>query len=127
LLDTHLVLWWLAGSRRLGSKARRLIERNDCAASVATLIESRLLAKAGKLRIPDVSVIAEHLQDDGIQVLALDAAHVAEGVRFEASHSDVFDRLLLGAAAASGRVLLTRDAGLLALAQSAGLGWILEG
>lgn len=126
LLDTHLVIWWLSGSHRLGRHAEELIKKNDCAVSAASLIESRFLARAGKARIPDVAVIARHLEQDGIRILPLETAHIAESTRFELSHPDIYDRLLLGTAAASNHVLVTRDAELLALARSAGLTWVLE-
>ena len=46
---------------------------------------------------------------------------------FEPAHNDVFDRLLLGAAAAENFTLFTRDATLLALAKKATLAWVVEG
>ena len=46
LLDTHIVIWWLAASPRLGKSAHTLIQENDCTVSVATFIESRFLALA---------------------------------------------------------------------------------
>jgi PIN domain nuclease of toxin-antitoxin system len=127
LLDTHFALWWLSASRRLGRRAQTLIQDSDSAVSVASLIESRMLALAGKARVPDVASIANQLEQDGIPILALETAHVAESMRFELSHTDIFDRLLLGTAAASARTLLTRDSALLALAESARLRWVLEG
>ncbi len=127
LLDTHIAIWWLAGSARLGKAARSLIEDNDCAVSAATLIETRFLALAGKAEIPDVPVIVQHLEQDGIALLPLMASHIAESTRFENSHADIYDRMLLGAAAVENRALLTRDTALLALAKEARLGFVVEG
>ena len=127
LLDTHIVVWWLAGSARLGKRARTLIEENDCAVSAATLIETRFIALTGKAEIPDVPVIVEHLAKDGIALVPLLASHIAESTRFENSHADIYDRMLLGTAAAENRTLLTRDVALLALAKMARLGFVAEG
>ena len=60
-------------------------------------------------------------------MLPLTSEHVEESTRFEPVHNDVFDRLLLGAAAAENFTLLTRDAALLALAKKAKLAWVVEG
>ena len=127
LLDTHIVLWWLAASLRLGKPARVLIESHDCAISVATLIESRLLARTGRANIPDVSVIADHLERTGISTIPLTSKHIAESARFENSHPDIYDRLLLGVAIVENRPLLTRDVALLKLAAEARLSLVIEG
>lgn len=127
LLDTHIAIWWLAGSARLGKNARMLIEESDCAVSTATLIETRFLSLAGRAEIPEVPVIVRHLEQDGIALLPLMASHIAESTRFENSHADIYDRMLLGAAAVENRALLTCDAALLALAKQARLGFVVEG
>ena len=127
LLDTHIAIWWLAGSPRLGTRSRVLIQDSDCAVSAATLIETRFLALAGRAEIPDASVIVRHLEQDGIALIPLAASHIAESARFENSHADIYDRMLLGTAAIENRALLTRDAALLALAKKARLGFVAEG
>lgn len=127
LLDTHMAIWWLAGSMRLGKSARQMIESGDCAVSAATLIETRFLALAGKAEIPDVPVIVRHLEQNGIVLLPLTDSHIAESMRFDNSHADIYDRMLLGAAAVESRTLLTRDAALLALAKKARLAFVVEG
>ena len=127
LLDTHIVIWWLAASPRLGKSAHTLTQENDCTVSVATFIESRFLALAGRARIPEVSTMIRHLEQDGISILPLAAGHVGESMRFEQSHPDIYDRLLLGAAIVENRTLLTRDAALLVLARKAKLAWVTEG
>ena len=127
LLDTHIAIWWLAGSPRLGLRSRALIQDGDCAVSAVTLIETRFLALAGRAEIPDVSVIVQHLEQDGIALIPLAANHIAESARFENSHADIYDRMLLGTAATENRALLTRDAALLALAKKARLGFVAEG
>ena len=127
LLDTHMAVWWLAGSARLGKRARALIEENDCAVSAASLIETRFIALTGKAEIPDVPAIVEHLAKSGIGLVPLMASHIAESTRFENSHADIYDRMLLGVAVVEHRTLLTRDAALLALAKKAKLAFVTEG
>ena len=127
LLDTHFVYWWLSGSAKLGKQTRTTIETNDCAACTVSLIESRIKAMTGRLTVPEPRVVEQHLSDDGIAMIALSAAHIAESVRFEHAHPDLYDRLLLGCAAAENRILITRDAALLALAKKAKLAFVAKG
>lgn len=127
LLDTHFVYWWLSGSPKLGRQARTLIETNECMASTVSLIESRIKTMTGRLTVPEPYIVEQHLINDGIGMIPLSAAHIAESVRFEHAHPDLYDRLLLGCAAAENRILLTRDAALLALAKKARLAFVAEG
>ena len=108
LLDTHLVLWWLAGDRRLGASARRLIETSACAVSVVTLAEIAMKAAAGKLRLP-AQPVDERLDSAGIIVLALTLAHVQAASRLMGHHPDSFDCLLVGTALSENMLLATRD------------------
>jgi len=127
LLDTHVVLWWLAGSPKLGGAARRLIGGADCAVSTASLVELRTKVARGKLRLPGIPEFVALLDAEGFQVLAVTPAHVESGTRFELSVADAVDRLLLGTAEVEGRELLTRDAALLALASEAKLRFVRAG
>lgn len=125
LLDTHVVLWWLRGDRKLGKATRTLIERNECCVSVVTLFE--LLAKnaAGKLALPEAST-AEQLEDFGFRVLSLTAEQVASGAALTRLHPDPFDCLLIGIARSERLALLTRDARLLAHAAPLLGEWLVE-
>jgi len=51
LLDTHALLWWLAGDDRLGLRARTLIEDpgNDIIVSVASFWEIVVKVRVGRL------------------------------------------------------------------------------
>ena len=108
LLDTHLMLWWVAGDRRLGASTRRLIETSACAVSVVTLAEIALKTSAGKLRLPEPA-LDELLANAGIAVLALSVAHVQAAARLMGHHPDPFDCLLVGTALAERMLFATRD------------------
>ena len=127
LIDSHFVFWWLTASPKLGSSTRKLIRTHDCVVSTVSLIESRLAVQAGKLALPAVPIITQQLERDDFETIPLAPSHVAESARFEQSHSDVYDRLLLGTAAVEGLFLLTRDAAILRLAAKARLGFVVEG
>ena len=108
LLDTHLVLWWLASDRRLGATARRLIETSACAVSIVTVAEIAMKAAVGKLRLP-AQPLDEQLEHAGIAILALTLAHVQAASRAMGHHADPFDCLLVGTALAEKMAFATRD------------------
>lgn len=109
LLDTHVLLWWLAGDRRLGASTRRLIEQSHCVVSVVSLVESAMKAATGRLRMP-AQPIETRLQASGIPVVALQLPHVQAASRMMGSHGDPFDCLLVGTAMAERMSFVTRDA-----------------
>ena len=112
LLDTHLLLWWVAGDRRLGATSQRLIEAAQCAVSVVSLVEIDMKAATGKLRLPKQKIDVM-LQSAHIRILPLGLADVQAAARLMGRHPDPFDCLLAGTALAQKLTLITRDATLL--------------
>ena len=112
LLDTHLLLWWLAGDRRLGASTRRLIETSTCSVSVVSLAEIAMKAAGGKLRLP-AQPLDERLEQAGIAILALHLANVQAASRLMGHHADPFDCLLVGTTLSEKIPFATRDQPLL--------------
>ena len=112
LLDTHVLLWWLASDRRLGASTRRLIETSTCSVSVVSLAEIAMKSASGKLRLP-AQALDERLESTGIAILALSLAHVQAAARLMGRHADPFDCLLVGSALSEKMLLATRDQPLL--------------
>lgn len=112
LLDTHVVLWWLRSDRKLGRRARSLIERHACSVSVISLFELLAKSAAGKLALPE-GALADQIEAFGFNLLSLTAAHVTAGAALTGLHHDPFDCLLLGVARTERLPLLTRDTQLL--------------
>ena len=116
LLDTHLLLWAVAKSRRLPKEARRLLEdpANDVFFSAASVWE--IVIKAA-LRKPDFAVdvplLLPALAEMGFVELPISGAHAERLATLPALHRDPFDRMLVAQSLAEPLVLLTND-GLLA-------------
>lgn len=53
LLDTHAVLWWLAGSDRLSTAAHSAIANGECHVSVLSAVEVTAKKARGKLQAPE--------------------------------------------------------------------------
>jgi len=112
LLDTHLLLWSVAKSRRLPKQARQLLEdpANEVHFSAASLWE--IVIKA-TLRRPDfeadVAVLRPALAEMGFSELAVTGAHAERLSSLPPIHKDPFDRILVAQSLAEPLVLLTND------------------
>lgn len=108
LLDTHVVLWQLQGSRTVSASARAAIEEaSDLWFSVVSFAEIGVKVAIGKLRAPPD--LREHVVRSGLQILPLDAQHGLAVGDLPMHHRDPFDRLLIAQARAENLAILTGD------------------
>lgn len=108
LLDTHVVLWELAGQRRIGRGARAAIDGADeLLFSVVSFAEIGIKGALGKLAVPDD--LDEHVIASGVRVLGLSTRHGLGVADLPVHHRDPFDRLLVSQARCDGLTLLSAD------------------
>ena len=109
LVDTHILLWWLADSPSLSDQARGLIADPDNAVfvSAVSLWEIRLKQSLGKLQLP--KDFEERLAAESFENLPLLADHTREVASMPWHHRDPFDRMLIAQAQAAGLTFLTAD------------------
>lgn len=108
LLDTHVVLWWLSGNPRLDASARDLIAESECTVSAASVWETAIKHRLGKLDIhPDAMIRA--CRDGLIRLLPVAPEHGAGVAALPLLHGDPFDRLLVAQARYEHLRLLTVD------------------
>ena len=115
LLDSHVVIWAMEGSPRLGKRARELISSGtEVHVSAVSILELTIKSMSGKIAIPEK--LASRLVDQGLSLLNLTPDHV-EGLRDfpELSGHDPFDRALVTQASRTGMRFLTADSALLDL------------
>jgi PIN domain nuclease of toxin-antitoxin system len=109
LLDTHVVLWVLEGSRTVGARARNEIERaSELLFSVVSFAEIGIKAAAGKLTVPND--VHDHVIQSGLRILPLDPDHGLAVADLPRHHRDPFDRLLISQARGEGLAIVTGDA-----------------
>jgi PIN domain nuclease of toxin-antitoxin system len=112
LVDTHLLLWAAARSRRLPKEARLLLEEpaNEVFFSAASLWE--IVIKAA-LRKPDfkvdVTLLRPALSEMGFAELPISGTHAERLGSLPPIHRDPFDRMLVAQSLAEPLVLLTND------------------
>lgn len=112
LLDTHALIWFQAGDRRLSKAARQAIEADDAELliSAATVWEMAIKASLGRLTLPGPvdTYIAEKV-GQGFRTLAVSWAHTAGVEDLPWHHRDPFDRLLVAQALSERCPVITRD------------------
>ena len=113
LLDTQILLWALAGHRRLPREARRLIDDHESIVSAASIWEIALKVSIGRLEA-DPAAVRQALDPSGFEELAVTGEHAARVVQLPPHHRDPFDRLLVAQSLVEQLVLLTTDSQLAA-------------
>ncbi len=111
LLDTHILLWWLADDPALSAPARALIAdpANAVFVSPMTLWEIAIKTRLGKMA-GDVDGVRREAAEGGFVSLPFTAEHASEVARLPDHHSDPFDRALIAQARSEPMRLVTHDA-----------------
>ena len=109
LLDSHVVLWWDAGDRRLSSEARRRISDPESRVFVSAAMpwEVGIKLRKGKLTLycPPEDLITAN----GFIALPIDARHGALAGALEWAHPDPFDRVVVAQALSENLILVHAD------------------
>ena len=114
LLDTHALIWWLAGDEALSARARDAIgdEANSIAVSAASAMEVATKFRIGKL--PDAALLAQDFEtiiaDQGFAELPISIHHALRAGEMNIAHKDPFDRLLVAQAQSEDMVLISNEA-----------------
>lgn len=112
LLDTHIVLWALAGHVRLPSEAKRLMKAAEAVyVSAASIWEVAIKQRLGKLKVAPADLLAG-IDEAGFLELPVRAVHAARVADLALIHTDPFDRLLVAQAISEPLRLVTSDAAL---------------
>lgn len=121
LLDTHILLWWLMGDRRLPKTLATTLAapENDIAVSAASLWEVVIKRMLGRIEV-DLEELVSSIAGDGFTELPIRFGHALNVQSLPRHHDDPFDRILIAQAISDGRRLVTTDELILAYAGLAG-------
>jgi PIN domain nuclease of toxin-antitoxin system len=114
LLDTHALIWWLAGDETLSRCAREAIgdEANSVAVSAASAMEVATKFRIGKL--PAAALLARDFEaiiaGQGFAELSITVRHARLAGEMNIAHRDPFDRLLIAQAQAEDMALVSNEA-----------------
>ena len=113
LLDTHALIWWLAGDEALSLRARVAIadEANSVAVSAASAMEIATKFRIGKL--PQAELLARNFEgivaSQGFDELPITLHHARLAGEMNIAHKDPFDRFLIAQAQAENLVLISNE------------------
>ena len=113
LLDTHTLLWWLDGDRRLSARTRTLVSdpSTEVLVSAASAWEISIKAASGKLpRALDVAAdVLGCIHGQGFLPLDITVIHAQRAGSLPHFHGDPFDRMLIAQALSEGVPILSTD------------------
>ncbi|TCS16030.1 type II toxin-antitoxin system VapC family toxin [Caulobacter sp. BK020] len=114
LLDTHALIWFVAGAAALPIAARRAIEddTNDVFVSAVSAMEVTTKFRLGKL--PSAGPLAERFEqavaERGFLSLPITIGHAERAGAMPIAHKDPFDRLLIAQAFVEDMLLVSNEA-----------------
>ena len=102
LLDTHALIWFLAGDSRLPRRAREEIEAAGLDATVSAVCAMEVVTKHRLGKLPEADRLARRfaatILEHGFSELAISLAHAELAGRLDIPNKDPFDRLLIAQA-----------------------------
>ena len=104
----------MTNDAKLGKATKQLIARADVQISCASIWEMTLKNVKGKLPLPDGDLCAQFVAQ-GFNVLPILPTHIEATRKLRCAYADPFDQIVLATAFEARLILLTRDAGILAL------------
>ena len=112
LLDTHALIWWLEGGRKLSPTARRVIA--DQAATVlvsaASAWEIAIKHQIGKFRVPDlIGAFRGRVEKEGFVELPISLEHAVIAGTLPGTHKNPFNRVLIAQSQVEDVAIVTRD------------------
>lgn len=110
LVDTHALLWFLAGDPRLSATARETIEDPQVVpyVSAASLWEIAIKSASGKVDVPDE--LPDELSAQGFVAAPVEEEHAWRVRTLETEgHLDPFDRLIAAQALVEGLPVVSAD------------------
>lgn len=112
LLDTHVLLWWLADDDRLHERTAEAMSdgNNEVLVSAATVWEIEIKRAKGALSAPDD--LLDQIAACGFGLLAIEGSHARAAGRLPQHRHDPFDRMLVAQATAEDAALVTADGAL---------------
>jgi PIN domain nuclease of toxin-antitoxin system len=113
LLDTHALIWWLAGDAALSPAARDAIadEANDIFVSAASAWEITTKHRIGKLdqAAALAADVAGAVAQQGFQELPISLHHAQHAGSLPGPHRDPFDRMLIAQSLSENLMLVSQE------------------
>jgi len=112
LIDTHALIWYIAGDRKLSKKAISFIDDplTEIYISKATLWEMAIKISLGKLKLSiPFKELETYLENNNFIILDYNFSHLKELLTLPFHHSDPFDRLIIAQALVEELTIISQD------------------
>ena len=113
LLDTHALLWWLAGDEALSDTARGAIGDPDNEIFVSAAAAWEIATKYRLGRLPGAAIVAADIASavasQGFVELPINIRDGQTAGGLPAIHKDPFDRMLIAQAIAADMVIVSNE------------------
>ena len=113
LLDTHALLWWLAGDEALSDTARGAIGDPDNEIFVSAAAAWEIATKYRLGRLPGAAIVAADIAgavaSQGFVELPINIRDGQTAGGLPAIHKDPFDRMLIARAIAADMVIVSNE------------------
>jgi PIN domain nuclease of toxin-antitoxin system len=117
LADTHILIWWLTGDKKLPKRTRRLVEMLDekeqsLLVSAASRWEIAKLAERGRIRLHTTirSFLHAIEHSEFFEIVDIDAEIAATSIELGSKvPKDPFDQIIVATALCRGCILITED------------------
>ena len=114
LLDTHALLWWLAGDQALSDAAREAITDPDNEVFISAASAWEIATKYRLGRLPGAAVIAADIAgavaSQGFTELPINIRDGQAAGGLPPIHKDPFDRMLIAQAVTANMVIVSNEA-----------------
>lgn len=109
LIDTHALLWWLAGDRRLPRRTHQAVAapENRVMVSAVSAWEVAIKSALGKLEAPPGLI--EVVEESGLEWIPVEPPEAYAAGALPMHHRDPFDRLLVAQALERSAQLVSGD------------------
>ncbi|MCX6182711.1 MAG: type II toxin-antitoxin system VapC family toxin [Bacteroidetes bacterium] len=112
LLDTHILLWFIAGDKKLSQKQIKEISspNNKRFVSIASVWEIAIKLSLDKLEIKGgFQTIQEFFIQNDVEILSIEFHHLNKLMKLPKHHRDPFDRIIISQALAEKLILISND------------------
>lgn len=113
LPDTHTLIWWFEGSRRLSPQARRAIEDETNIILISPASAWEIVTKFRLDKLPGAEALARDvpgaIASQGFAELSITVADAVRAGALPGPHRDPFDRMLIAQAQARDLVLVSNE------------------
>jgi len=112
LLDTHVLIWWMQGSGRIGPRAKAVMFEAGFQLwlSAASVWEMAIKSAAGRLSVDTpLEEAIPCLSKQGVRALPVSVRHALAAGALPLHHGDPFDRMLIAQARCEDLTLMTVD------------------